>query len=222
MKMKITDSRLYRLMIADDQFLTREGLKTILDSEEDMDVVGMAKNGMEAYELAAALLPDLILMDIQMPVMDGIASIKSIKRDFPHIVILILTTFVDDSYIVEGLSSGASGYILKDMDGDRLISAIRDAAAGQFVLQGVIAEKLAARLARKEHEYEGSMGEMRLTDREDEVSRLVMKGLSNKEIAEDLQISEGTVRNYVSTIYSKLEVNNRAEAIVRLLRKQHP
>jgi DNA-binding NarL/FixJ family response regulator len=212
-------------MIVDDQFLTREGLKTILELEEDMEIVGTAKNGLEAYEKVEDLQPDLILMDIRMPIMDGIESIKRIKHRYPHVLILILTTFIDEDYIIEGLSSGASGYILKDLDGDKLTASIRDAAAGQFVLQGVVAVKLATRLSRMEQEMElqpGWRGRAKLTEREEELSRLIIQGLSNREIGEKLQISDGTVRNYVSTLYSKLEVTSRAEAIVLLLQQIDP
>lgn len=217
-----TKARLFRLLVVDDQFLTREGLKTILDLEEDMEVVGMASNGLEAIDQVRVLAPDVVLMDIRMPVMDGITSIKQIKAAYPHIIILILTTFVEDDYIVEGLANGASGYILKDIDGDKLTASIRDAATGQFVLQGVIASKLAQRLMRQQldaaRSNEAIKPRAKLTEREEEVARLIVQGLSNREIAEELQISDGTVRNYVSTLYAKLEVSTRAEAIVNLLR----
>jgi len=213
----------YRILVVDDQFLTREGLKMILEYEEDMEVVGMAMNGLEAYEKARELQPDLVLMDVRMPVMDGIESIKLIKKDFPDIVVLILTTFVEDDYIVEGLVNGASGYILKDLDGDKLVSSIRDAANGQFVLQGVVAAKLAGRVVRSEVKSHVSerLGRLRLTEREEEVARLLITGLSNREIAEQLNISDGTVRNYISLLYSKMDVRRRAEAVVQLLQYLH-
>ncbi|MEK8132317.1 response regulator transcription factor [Paenibacillus filicis] len=220
--MKKTSKPSIRILIVDDQFLTREGLKTILDLEDDLEVVGMAKNGADACEEARALRPDIVLMDIRMPVMDGIESIKRIKSEFPEMIILILTTFVEEDYIIEGLSSGASGYILKDMEGDRMVNSIRDAAAGQFVLQGVIAVKLATRLAQLKQEngvFSARRASLSLTEREAEVARLMIQGLSNREIGETLVISDGTVRNYISTLYSKLEVNNRAEAIVHLLKE---
>lgn len=208
-----------RILIADDQELTREGLRTIVELEDDMVVVGTARNGLEAYEKTAELRPDLVMMDIQMPVENGIAGIKRIKRDYPDVVLLILTTFMDDHYIVDGLAGGASGYILKDMDGDKMIEAIRDAHRGQFVLSGAVASRLAARLSLI---ADGEGGARRLsstaqlTDREREIAVLISQGFNNRAIAAELQIREGTVRNYISTLYGKLDVSDRAQAILRL------
>lgn len=216
------DKQSYRLVIADDQLPTREGLKMILESEKDMQVVGLARNGLEAYEMARALNPDLVLMDVQMPVMDGIAALQKIKRSCPHVAVMILTTFMDDDYIVQGIASGASGYILKDMDGDKLIASVRDAASGHFLLQGAVAEKLAVRvrdLERRAAAAEAVQPKLpRLTEREEEVARLLVQGLNNQEIGKQLSLSDGTVRNYISVLYGKLEVNTRAEAIVKLMR----
>lgn len=216
-------SHLLRLLVVDSQYLSREGLRSILDVHGGIEVVGIASNGLEAIRQVQALVPDVVLMDIAMPVMDGIACIKHIKAAFPHITILILTSLVEDNYIVEGLASGASGYILKDIDGGKLVALIRDAATGRFVQQGVIASRLVQQL-RGQQQQHGSHGRQvanpwfKLTLREEEVARLLVQGLSNREIADKLQISEGTARNYVSTLYAKLEVSTRAEAIVSLLR----
>ncbi|WP_036708291.1 response regulator [Paenibacillus pinihumi] len=215
----------YRLIVADDQLPTREGLKLILEYEGDMEVVGLAKNGLEAYDLARAFMPDLVLMDVQMPIMDGISALKRIKAEFPQIQVMILTTFIEDEYIIEGLAGGASGYILKDMEGDKLMASVRDAAAGRFMLQGVVAEKLAFRLRQLEQkaamaaELQPSLP--RLTEREEEVARLMVKGLNNNEIGKQLNISDGTVRNYISGLYGKLNVGSRAEAIVKLLQASY-
>lgn len=212
----------YRLVIADDQLPTREGLKLILESEEDMEIVGLAKNGLEAYEQARALAPDLVLMDVQMPLMDGLTALQHIKQSCPDVRVLILTTFMEDEYIIEGMASGASGYVLKDIDGDKLIAAVRDTAAGRFLLQGIVAEKLAVRmreLGRRNAPAVEPNRWPRMTEREEEVARLLMKGLNNQEIGRQLSISDGTVRNYISVIYSKLEVTSRAEAIVKLLQQ---
>jgi len=216
-----TNTNPLRILIADDQLLTREGLKVIVEAGGDLEVVGTAKNGAEAYEWVKKLEPDLVLMDVRMPVMDGISSLKLIKKEYPHIVILILTTFVEDEYIVEGLANGASGYLLKDMGGARLVASIHDAVAGQFVLQGIVAEKLAARLRASGlesvpvHLYVPPTMPQ-LTEREEEVARLLIQGHSNRDIGRRLHISDGTVRNYVSLIYSKLGVSSRGKAIVRL------
>lgn len=217
----VVAKRLLRLLVVDSQYLSREGLRTILGVKGGIEVVGMASNGLEAIRQVQALVPDVVLTDISMPVMDGIACIKHIKAAYPHIAILILTSLVEEDYIVEGLASGASGYIPKDIDGDKLAALIRDAASGRLVLQGVIASKLVQRLVRQQQNRNRSREALnpwsRFTEREAGVARLIIKGLSNREIAEELQITEGTVRNYVSALYAKLEVGTRAEAIVSLL-----
>ncbi|ACX62682.1 response regulator [Paenibacillus sp. Y412MC10] len=208
------------IVVADDQLLTREGLRTILDLEDDMEVVGVAKNGEEACELADVLQPRLVLLDIQMPVMDGIQALKHIKQSHPDIFILILTTFIETDYIVEGMAHGANGYMLKDMDADKMIASIRDTIAGQFILPAPVAAKLAARMSRMSEGHSGMLrnrlDRIRLTEREEELARLMVQGLNNREIADMLHIAEGTARNYISNLYSKLEVVDRAQAIVRL------
>lgn len=208
------------IVIADDQMLTREGLRTILDLEEDMRVIGVAKNGEEACQLAEALHPDLVLLDIRMPLMDGISALKRIKQQCPNTRILILTTFIDEEYIVDGMAHGASGYMLKDMDTDKMIASIRDTVAGQFVLPAAVAAKLAARMSRitqyNEQRTRLGLEHIKLTDREVELAHLIIQGFSNREIADTLHIAEGTARNYISNLYGKLEVDDRAQAIIRL------
>ncbi|MHA6481859.1 response regulator [Paenibacillus sp. strain BS8-2] len=207
------------IVIADDQMLTREGLKTILDLEEDIEVVGVARNGAEACELAARLHPKLIVMDVQMPEMDGIQALKQIKKSLPETFVLMLSTFLDDNYIVDGMAQGASGYMLKDMDADKMIAAIRDTVSGQFILPSAVAAKLASRMMKLSVEQQAAaavQSNVQLTDREKELARLVLKGYTNREIAAAMYISEGTVRNYISNLYSKLEVMDRVQAIVRL------
>jgi len=208
------------IVIADDQMLTREGLRTILDLEDDFEIVGVAKNGEEACEMAETLQPDLMLLDIQMPIMDGITALKRIKQSSPNIFILFLTTFIDADYIVEGMAHGASGYMLKDMDIDKMIAAIRDTISGQFILPAAVAAKLAERMNRFTEDHEQwqktSQRHIQLTDREKKLAQLIMRGLNNREIADALFIAEGTARNYISNLYSKLEVVDRAQAIIRL------
>jgi DNA-binding NarL/FixJ family response regulator len=212
--------RTIRIVIADDQMLTREGLRTILDLEDDIEVIGVAKNGLEACEMAETLRPDLVLLDIQMPVMDGISALKRIKRSCPGMYILILTTFIETDYIVEGMAHGASGYMLKDMDADKMIGSIRDTISGQFILPASVAAKLAARMNKLTEDYDflqkTNLSSIKLTEREEELARLIIKGLNNREIADTLHIAEGTARNYISNLYSKLEVVDRAQAIIRL------
>ncbi|MFF2092750.1 response regulator [Paenibacillus sp. NPDC058174] len=213
------------IVVADDQMLTREGLRTILDLEEDMAVVGTATNGQEACELVEQLRPDLVLMDIRMPVMNGIEALKRIRLSCPETAVLILTTFLEDEYIIEGMASGAKGYILKDMEGDKMIASIRDTASGQFVLPSVVAAKLAAKLNEVTSNFEQWQNlsksqlqavHVKLTEREKEVAALIIRGLSNREIAEALHVAEGTARNYISNLYGKMEVSDRAHAIIRL------
>lgn len=212
--------RKIKIVIADDQLLTREGLRTILDLEDDMEVVGAAKNGEEACEMVEMFQPDLVLLDVQMPIMNGISALKRIKQIRPEIFILILTTFIETAYIVEGMAFGANGYMLKDMDADKMISSIRDTISGQFILPAPVAAKLATRMNRLTEEYEywqrSNVGRVSLTEREEELAQLIIRGLNNREIADTLHIAEGTARNYISNLYSKLEVVDRAQAIVRL------
>lgn len=212
--------KMIRILVADDQMMIREGLRTILDLEEDMEVVGVANNGVEVCKLADELRPDLVMMDIQMPQMDGISALKHIKQTLPDTSVLILTTFLDDHYIVDGLASGADGYILKDMETDKMLAAIRDTASGQFILPMAVASKLAKRLSYMEmHVPSGTVPNqqrLRLTEREIDIAELMVKGHNNNEIASALYLSEGTVRNYISNLYRKLNVTERVQASLLL------
>ncbi|WP_342472727.1 response regulator transcription factor [Metasolibacillus sp. FSL H7-0170] len=201
------------ILIADDQMLIREGLKTIIDLEDDMQIVAVASNGEEAVALTKLHRPQLVLMDIQMPIMDGLTALKAIKKQFPDTFILILSTFLEENYIVNGLANGASGYLLKDMDTDKMLDSIRDTIHGQFILPSAVAVKLIAKLSQTNTTQ---TEKVELTQRELEIAKLIVEGKSNKEIAIDLYIAEGTVRNYVSNLYSKLEVIDRVQAIVKL------
>jgi DNA-binding NarL/FixJ family response regulator len=200
------------VLIVDDQTLMREGLKTIIDMEEDMQVVGCAANGKEAYHMTRELQPDVILMDIRMPEMDGVESTRIIKKEIPQTTVIVLTTFDDDEYIIDALRHGASGYLLKDIPAEELLKAIRDGAAGDILMHGSVAAKLAARVAM----HEPRVPTPELSPREIEIAELMLKGLSNREIADSLYITEGTVKNYITVIYSKLGTSNRAQAIARL------
>jgi len=199
--------------------LIREGLGTILNLEEDMSVVGLATNGLEAVEMAKRLRPKLVMMDIQMPHMDGITALKQIKRDCPETLVLILSTYLEDKYIIEGMANGASGYLLKDMDTNKMIEAIRDTMSGQYILPASVAAKLAHKLAELSKEQTAAVTwskRIELTQREREVAELIVQGYTNREIASELHIAEGTARNYISQLYSKLEVLDRVQALVRL------
>ena len=207
-----------RILVADDQTLMRDGLKTILELEDDMEVAGMAENGMQAYEMAGRLHPDLVLMDIRMPVMDGVESTRLIKKEYPSIVVIMLTTFDDDEYIIQALRFGANGYLLKDIQGNKLIEAVRDSVTGSMLIPSNIAVKLAARLScmspQQNLQDKGSIPEF--SEREMEIVRLMVKGYNNRQIASALYITEGTAKNYISSIYSKIGTNDRTNAVILL------
>ncbi|WP_248928500.1 response regulator transcription factor [Paenibacillus hamazuiensis] len=211
------------ILIADDHTLMRDGLQTILNLEEDMRVVGSAGNGEEALALAEKHLPHIVLMDIRMNGMNGIECTKRIKQKLPSTAILILTTFAEDDYIIEALAGGAAGFLLKDMPGDKLIEAIRDAVKGHYMLPSVVAAKLAAKLSSVTaggrlaldtilHKSEAVV----FSDKEKTIALLMLEGKSNREMAELLFMSEGTVKNYVSAIYGKIGTNDRNIAVMTL------
>lgn len=204
-----------RVLVADDQTLMRDGLKTIFDLEEDMEVVGTAENGDQALQLTGQLHPDVVLMDIRMPEMDGVESTRMIKKQYPATVVIMLTTFNDEEYIIQALSFGASGYLLKDMPGERLIEAVRDGAKGSLMMPSIVAAKLASRLVHMKDDDRKADSELiqTLSDREKEIAGLIIKGTANRDIANKLYISEGTVKNYISAIYNKIKTNDRAKAI---------
>lgn len=212
-----------RVVIADDQTLMRDGLQTIIDLQADMEVVGSAEDGEQACELVRLLGPDLVLMDIQMPRLNGIESTRRIKRERPGTAVLILTTFDEDEYIIDGLTSGACGYLLKDLPAQRIVESIRHAVKGQLMLPASVAAKLAARLAFLSGAPADVLNPNRLrsegirfTEREKKVILLMLEGHSNREIAGILFMSEGTVKNYVSVIYQKIGTNDRTKALLVL------
>lgn len=201
-----------RVMVADDQTLMCDGLKTILENEEDIEVVSTASDGLQAFELCCTLKPDVVLMDIRMPVMDGVESTRLIKKECPEVIVIMLTTFDDDEYIIEALSYGANSYLLKSIQTDKLLSCLRDAVAGIFSMNADVAKKVASRLSVS------GIGNKQVSitefsNREVEVARLMVEGYSNKEIASTIFITEGTVKNYISTIYDKLGTNDRVKAV---------
>ncbi len=200
-----------RIMIADDQPLMCDGLKTILENEEGIEVIATVGDGLKAYELGCQLKPDVILMDIRMPVMDGVESVRLIKRQHPEIIVIILTTFDDDEYILDALTNGANGYLLKSIQTEKLIRCIKDSVAGIFSMNKDIASKLAARLSGiNTTKIENSIKD--LSERELEIAGLIAQSYSNREIAAKLFITEGTVKNYISTIYEKIGSNDRVKA----------
>ena len=202
-----------KVLLADDQRIILDGLKALLEMNTRISVVDMAENGASAYEKTLEIRPDVVLMDIRMPKMDGVEATRLIKRDAPETVVIMLTTFDDDEYIIKAMTYGASGYLLKDIGSDKLIEAIVDGMKGSIILPGKVAAKITSRL-REEDSSGISTGDF--TQRELEIISLMMKGMTNREISEDLYLSIGTVKNYISQIYLKIEVNDRAKAVLQL------
>jgi NarL family two-component system response regulator YdfI len=203
-----------RVLIADDHLVVREGLHTILEVSGDIEPVGEAADGAEAVRRVGELSPDVVLMDLRMPGMDGIEAIKQIKASYQAVEIVILTTYDDDEYIVQGLRAGARGYLLKDTGRQALFETIRAAARGESLLPSAVVDKVVARLSTPRPVPSGS-----LSEREQEVIALLAQGASNKEISLRLQITERTVKAHVTSIFNKLGVNSRAEAVAVALRQ---
>lgn len=210
-----------RVLIADDHQVVREGLATVLKSKEDIEVVDIAKDGIEAVEKAGRLIPDVILMDISMPRMNGVEATRQIKREHPHIGIVVLTMFDEEEYIFDLVQAGATGYLLKDADSGQIAKAIRAVAQGESLIHPAVANKILTefsllsegkgrRSARLEHD---------LTEREITVLKLVAEGKTNKEIANDLDLSEKTIKNHVRNIFHKLHVYDRTQAAIHAIRK---
>ena len=206
-----------RVLICDDQEIVCEGLATILSPDDEIEVVGTAYNGAEAIELIPSLLPDIILMDLKMPVMNGILATQNISRRYPEIRILVLTTYEDDEWLFDAIRSGASGYLLKDTPRVDLIDAIKGTIAGDSFVDPALTGKLLARIARTPRP-DPIPSTIDLTSRENEILASIARGLSNAEIAEQLFLSEGTIRNYTSALFQKLGVSDRTQAVVTALR----
>jgi NarL family two-component system response regulator YdfI len=202
-----------RILIADDHLVVREGLRAILEAAPDLTPVGEAADGAEAVRLAGELAPDVVLMDLRMPNVDGIEAIGQIKARHPEVEVVILTTYDDDEYIVRGLRAGARGYLLKDAGRKVLFEVIRAAARGESLLPSSVVEKVLAHLAEPRPVQGGG-----LSERESEVLALLAEGAANKEIAARLHITERTVKAHVTGIFNKLGVNSRAEAVAVALR----
>lgn len=189
----------------------RDGLRALLEANPDIQVIAEAKDGMEAYEQTRIHRPQVVLMDIRMPQIGGVEATRLIKRDFPETTVLILTTFDDDESILGAIAHGASGYLLKDISGAKLAEAIRDAVRGSVILPGNIAAKITKHIGRQGR-AETSLSDF--TQREQDIIRLLMQGKSNQEIAQTLFLTVGTVKNYISQIYSKAGISDRANAVL--------
>ena len=206
-----------KILLVDDQPLFREGLRTLLSIHSDFDVVGEAGNGHEAINLVRSTGASVVLMDLQMPILDGVEATRRLHREQPDCRVIVLTTFDDDEMVFDGLRAGAVGYLLKDAPSDKLAEAIRVAARGETFLQPSVAAKVVAefaRLTRKPIERSSSLAEP-LSERELEVVRLIADGASNREIGEALCLAEGTVKNHVTNILGKLGVRDRTQAAIK-------
>ncbi len=205
-----------KVLLVDDQSLIREGLKALLELEADLEIAGEAENGEIAINLVAQLKPDVILMDIRMPIMDGVAATKEILKQFPGTKILVLTTFDDDQYVTAALQNGAMGYLLKDTPSEQLAVAIRAVDQGYTQLGPGIVQKLLTQfpsvVPNQMLPVPPSLTE--LTPREKEVLRLIATAASNREIAQKLYISEGTVKNHVTNILNRLNLRDRTQAAI--------
>jgi len=205
-----------RVLICDDQLIVCEGLRTILSSDKEILVVGVANDGQEAFDLVKDAKPDLVLMDLMMPRMSGSIATRLIKEKYPHVYVLILTTYNDEEWIFDAVRSGASGYLLKDTPPEQLINAIKGTVAGKSYIDPDVAGKILTGYAT--HGPEKLPTNYNFSERETDVLRLLAQGLSNADIAGQLYITEGTVRNYTSEIFKKLGVSDRTQAAIMALR----
>lgn len=205
------------VLIVDDHTLFRRGIQKMLEAEEDMRVVGEAANGAEAIQTTQALMPDVILMDIRMPEMDGIEATRLLHHEMPHLGIVFLTMYENDEYVFRGLQAGGRGYILKDADPNTMLRAIRAIANGESLLGPTIALKVLRQFSDLEKRQETAIDA--LTPREVEVLQQIAEGISNKEVAQRLSISEKTVKNHINNILSKLHLYDRTQATLYAIRK---
>jgi DNA-binding NarL/FixJ family response regulator len=204
-----------RVMIVDDHAVVREGIRTYLELEDRIVLVGEAANGREAAEKVRALKPDVVLMDLLMPEMDGIAATRAIKQQAPDVKVIVLTSFTDDEHIMPAIEAGATGYLLKDVSAEELVKAIQGAYQGQAQLHPEVARRLMEQVRQpRKREQPGE----ELTPREREVLRLIAKGMSNKEIARELVMTERTVKGHVSNILGKLNLQDRTQAALYAVR----
>lgn len=208
-----------RLLIADDHTMVRQGLSQICAAEADMQVVGQAADGQEACRLAAQLQPDVVVMDINMPVLDGVQATGQLTTASPNLGVIILTMYRQDQYVFEAIKAGARAYLLKDADSDELLRAIRAVAAGEALLDPAIALKMIEEFRRLQNDVSGPDQVTPLIELEMNILRLVAQGLNNQEIGDRLGLSEKTVRNRLTVIFSKLHVNNRTQAALYILRR---
>ena len=206
-----------RVLICDDQAVVCEGLELILNADPEIEVVGLAYDGSEALEMVLGTQPDLVLMDLKMPVMNGIHATREIKKRKPEIKVLVLTTFGEDEWVFDAVRSGADGYLLKGTPREKLVAAVKGTAAGEAHIDPEVGGKLLAQVAQNRADQDTTLA-ADLSERELGVLNLLAQGLTNAEIAERLYLTRGTVRNYVSSILSKLDVDDRTQAAILAIR----
>ncbi len=206
-----------KVLVCDDQAIVRDGLELLLKLDADIEVVGAAQDGAEAVEMADKFLPDLVLMDLKMPGMNGVEATRRICVSHPGIKVLVLTTFDDDEWVFDAIRAGAAGYILKDTPREKVIEAIRGTLSGKSYVDPAVVGKLLQHVSSKQEEPQSVLTD-KLTTREVEVLRAISHGLSNTDIAARLHLSEGTVRNHNSTIFAKLDVTDRTQAAIIAIR----
>ena len=208
-----------RLLLCDDQDIVTEGMRVILRAVRDFQVVGVARDGAQAVEFTGQLLPDLVLMDLRMPIMNGIQATRKLREQFPQVKVLVLTTYDDDEWVFDAIRAGAAGYLLKDTPREQIIAAIRGTVAGATHVDPQVAGKLFAQISQPANAAPiASTLTADLSARELDILKLLAAGLANSEIAERLHLSKGTVQNYVSNIFVKLDVTDRTQAAVIALR----
>lgn len=206
-----------KVLICDDQAITREGLSMLLALDRDITVVAQARDGAEGVELAALHQPDLVLMDLKMPGMNGIEATRQIRSRFPAIRVLVLTTYDDDQWVIDAVRAGAAGYLLKDTTREELLTAVRGTVDGKSFVDPAVAGKVLGVVSGRQSQP-ASILTAKLSEREVDVLSLLARGFTNADIAAQLHLSEGTVRNHVSTIFAKLDVSDRTQAAVIAIR----
>ena len=207
-------SKKIKVLITDDQKDLAEGIKSVLQTDEEIEVVGIAHDGFEAIDYVKEFEPDVVLMDIRMPNMNGVVATQRIQADYPNVKVIVLTTFDDSDYILNAINNGACGYLLKDIGATTLINSIKNALAGDMILPMKVARRIADAAknvtGNREFKLKRAFG---LSDREVEIALMVYEGFTNRQISSALHISEGTARNHISAIYEKLHCENRTEAV---------
>ena len=206
-----------RILIVDDHEMVRNGLSVMMEREADFTVVGEAQNGKEAVEMVSKLHPDVVLMDLRMPEMDGVEAMRQIRATQDDVKFLVLTTYDSDEYIFDAIEAGAKGYLLKDASREELFRAVRTVHRGESLIEPGVVSRVLDRLTELSHRAAQGPDHLALSEREVEVLQLMAKGSANKQIASDLSITESTVKTHVANIFQKLEVSHRTEAVTKAM-----